>query len=175
MSLKRKQHFVEELKAHLGGIVADARKAEVAAAEASDAIRNDARNKEDAKGAAESGRLAGAHMQRRERARQEAEKLISFASSGLQPFRPSSKIALGALVDVQIENPEDPDASEERTLFILPVGAGTQLTGPGGDGFISVVTPSSPVGRALQGTEVGDSFDITIAGEDREWTIVDIC
>lgn len=175
MSLKRKQHFVEELKTHLGGIVADARQAEVAAAEGQDSILGDARNKDDAKGAAQSARLAGAHRERRERARSEIEKLISFAVSGLKPFRPASKLGLGTLVDVQIENPEDPDASEERTLFILPVGAGTELTGPGGDGFISVVTPSSPVGRALQGAEVGDSFDINIAGEDREWTIVDAC
>lgn len=175
MSIKRKKHFVEELKAQLADVVATARQAEVAAAQTSNTILGDARNKEDAKGAAESGRLARAHRERRERAKQEIEKLIGFASTGLKPFRAGAKVGLGALIDVHIEDPDDPDASEERTLFILPVGAGNELTGPGGDGFISVVTPGSPVGRALQGAEVGDSFDLTIAGVEREWTVVDAC
>ena len=175
MSLERKKHFVEELKAQLADIVGSARQAEVAAAQTSNAILGDARNKEDAKGAAESGRLANAHRERRERAKLEIEKLIAFAASGLKPFRTGSKIGLGTLVDVHIEDPEDPSASEERTLFVLPVGAGNELTGPGGDGFISVVTPGSPVGRALQSAEVGDSFDLTIAGVEREWTVVDAC
>ena len=80
--------------------------------------------------------------------------------------------AVGALVDVHIESE---DGEEERTLFLLPVGAGNELTGPGGDGFISVVTPNSPVGRALMGSRVADSFEIVIDGKDREWTVVDVC
>jgi len=175
MSIERKKHFVEELKAQLADAVATARQAEVSAAQISNAILGDARNKEDTKGAAESSRLARAHRERREHAKQEIEKLIAFAASGLKPFRSGAKVGLGTLVDVHIEDLADPDASEERTLFILPVGAGNELAGPGGDGFISVVTPGSPVGRALQGAEVGDSFDLTIAGVEREWTVVDAC
>ena len=58
MSLERKKHFVEELKTQLADVVTSARQAEVAAGQTSNAILGDARNKEDAKGAAESGRLA---------------------------------------------------------------------------------------------------------------------
>jgi len=95
-----------------------------------------------------------------------------FAQRGLPRFAPTSKVGLGALVDVRVE---DDDGSEERTVFVLPVGAGTELAGPGGDGFIQVVTPESPVGRGLMGAARGDSFDISTGDVDREWTIVDLC
>ena len=49
--------------------------------------------------------------------------------------------------------------------------SGIELTGPGGDGFFSVVTPTSPVGRAVLGQEVGDTFDITVDGDARSWEI----
>jgi transcription elongation GreA/GreB family factor len=51
------------------------------------------------------------------------------------------------------------------------VGAGVELTGPDGDGFLSVVTPLSPIGKAVLGRRVGESVDVTVAGEAREWTI----
>jgi len=44
--------------------------------------------------------------------------------------------------------------TEERT-YILCGRSGTELTGPGGDGFLSVITPASPVGRALIGRRAG--------------------
>ena len=64
--------------------------------------------------------------------------------------------------------------TEERTYILLPVGAGTELTGPGGDGFLSVITPASPVGRALLGKRAGDVIDVTIGREIREWTLVEV-
>ena len=45
------------------------------------------------------------------------------------------------------------------------------MTGPGGDGLLSVVTPASPIGRAVLGRRVGDVVDITVEGELREWQI----
>ena len=78
---------------------------------------------------------------------------------------------LGALVDVRIE--AEPREAE-RTLFFLPVGAGTELHGPGGDGFVVVVTPQSPVGKCLLHSRPGDSFEIVVDGRDREWTVVDL-
>ena len=170
--IERKQHFVEELKREYREVLSGARRAELSAAEAAESIRGEARRKEDAKGAAMEARLASGHRQRRERAKQELESLIAFASKGLRRFASDGPVALGALVDVSIE---DEEGSEERTLFLLPVGAGSELNGPGGDGFVSVVTPASPVGRALQGLCTGDSFEIVIDGRDREWTVVDVC
>jgi transcription elongation GreA/GreB family factor len=172
MTTDRKQHFIEELKREYREVLSSAHRAELAAAQAAESIESEARRKEDAKGAAMEARLASGHRRRRERAKQELEALIAFAAKGLRRFAGNAPVALGALVDVSIE---DDEGSEERTLFLLPVGAGSELKGPGGDGFVSVVTPASPVGRALQGLRAGDSFEIVIEGKDREWTVVDVC
>ena len=83
-------------------------------------------------------------------------------------FKPGtmSTIAVGAIVEI-----EDEDSGEGRTFFLAPVGAGMTMSGPGGDGVLSVVTPASPIGRAVLGRRVGDVVDITVDGEIREWQI----
>ena len=154
MAFDRKAYFIDALKQHYQETIASARKAEVDAAKAADEIRKQARNKDDAKAAVEPGRMAGSHEKRRHRA------------------APDAKIGLGAMIDVSIETD---DGSEERTLFMLPVGAGTELSGPGGDGFLSVIGPKSPVGMALMGACAGDEVEVIVAGRDREWSIVDVC
>jgi transcription elongation GreA/GreB family factor len=169
MNLKRS--FVEELKLHYQQLISGAHQAETRDGHEADQIRGEARSRDDAKGAVELGRRSRAHRERRERARGELETLIAFASRGLPPMGRLSAVSLGALVDVSIESDE---GSEERTLFVLPVGAGTELAGPGGDGFVQVVTPASPLGRALQGAKVGDTVEIVVGGQDREWTVEDI-
>jgi len=163
-----KQSFIEELKRHYQEIISGAHRAETRDGLEAEDIRSQARSRDDAKSAVELGRRALAHQQRRERALAELEKLISFASRGLPRFARNSPVGLGALVDVSIESEEGP---EERTIFMLPVGAGTELSGPGGDGFVSVVTPASLLGRALQGKCVGDTVEIVVGGHDKEWTV----
>jgi len=172
MTDARKKHFVDELKRHYAEIIAEAREAEVQVAEAADTLRTEARSREDAKGAAEFGHMADGQRERRERTKREVDVLIRFAERGLRSLPRNARIGLGALVDVSIEDEND---SEERTFFLLPVGAGIELTGPGGDGFVGVVTPESPVGRALMGASVGDSFEIVTRDHQREWCIVDSC
>jgi len=166
-----KATFIEALKQHYGELISDARGAETASAEAAEGVQSEVRRKEDAQSAAAFGRMTAGHRRRRERAVAELERLIACAAGGVPAFSGQSKVGLGALVDVSIE---DEAGSEERTLFVLPVGAGVELAGPGGDGFLSVVTPTSPVGRALMGAGRGDSFEIRIAGRDREWCVVDV-
>jgi transcription elongation GreA/GreB family factor len=63
------------------------------------------------------------------------------------------------------------DGSHGRTFFLAPAGAGVELTGPGGDGFLSVVTPSSPIGKAVLGRRVGDTVEVVVKGEPLEWAI----
>ncbi len=169
---ERKQYFVEELKRHYESVISGARRAEVDAFETAESIEQDARSREDSKSAVEQARMASGLKKRREAARKELETLIAFARRGLPRVKPDSPISLGTMVDVSIEGDE---GHEERTLFVLPVGAGTRLEGPGGDGFISVVSPSSPVGRALQGSRAGDVCEVVVKGHDREWTVVDVC
>lgn len=169
MDLKR--FFVDELKQIYQARIAGAARAESEAAQEADHVRAESRRREDAKDAAMQGRLASGHGRRRRRAVTEMESLLDFAERGLRPFGGDARVDLGALVDVRIE---DEEGEEERTLFFLPVGAGEELSGPGGDGFVVVVTPRSPVGKALMGSRRDDSFEIVIDGRDREWTVVDI-
>lgn len=169
--MDRKAYFVEELKKVYQAAIASAREAEVNAATTADHVRKESRNREDAKAAVESGRMAGGHRKRRQRAARELDMLIQFATGGVPNFPRGAKVALGAMIDVSIEGDDGP---EERTLFLLPVGAGTELTGPGGDGFISVIGPDSPVGRALIGTTAGDEIEVVVAGREREWSVIDV-
>lgn len=169
-----KRFFVDQLKDVYQARIAGAARAESEAAEEADHVRAEARRKEDAKSAAMEARLASGHRQRRRLAVAEMERLLAFVEGGrgLRPLGSDARVDVGALVDVRIE---DEQGEEERTLFFLPVGAGEELTGPGGDGFVVVVTPKSPVGRALMGSRCGDSFEIVVDGRDREWTVVDVC
>ena len=166
-----KRYFVDELKSVYSERIAGAARALSAAAEEADHIRSESTKREDAKSAVMETRMASGHNRRRKHAVVEVETLLDFAERGLRRFKPTDRVDLGAMVDVRIE---DESGEEERTLLFLPVGAGAELTGPGGDGFVVVVTPKSPVGKALMGARAGDSFEIVIDGRDREWTVVDL-
>jgi transcription elongation GreA/GreB family factor len=171
MSVEIKRFFIEELKRTYQERIAGAARAESVAGEEADQVRSDARRKEDAKEAVMQGRLEKGHRRRRKQAVADMEKLLEFSEGGLRRFGPNDRVGLGALVDVRIE---DETGEDERTLFFLPVGAGTELNGPGGDGFVTVVTPRSPVGSALFRASAGDAFEIIVDGRDREWTVVDL-
>lgn len=82
-----------------------------------------------------------------------------------QPLKRGERIGLGAIVEVE-------DGESGKTLFVAPAGAGEELTGPGGDGFLHVVTPGSPIGKALMGKKVGDVVEVMVKGELAEWDIV---
>jgi transcription elongation GreA/GreB family factor len=76
----------------------------------------------------------------------------------LRAFRADDPIALGALVTVM----ED-DA--ELAFMLAPHGGGHRV------GDVQIVTPQSPMGRALLGKHVGDECEVTIAGKRRALTI----
>ena len=171
VELDLKKHFVTELKSTYRARIAAAARAEAEASGEADPAEGDSRRRDEAKEAALQGRLASGHRRRRKQAVAEMERLLEFAEGGMRRFRSSDRIGVGALVDVRVE---DEDGEDERTLFLLPVGAGVELPGPGGDGFITVVTPGSPVGKALSGAQIDDCFEIVVDGGDREWTVVDI-
>lgn len=170
--MSHKRFFIEQLKDRYAETLGVARRAEVDARDASITMATESEKKEDARAAIEFGALAKGQALRMRRAHEELEILGKFSERELPPFSHKSNIAMGAMVDVSVET--DDGDSEERTLILLPVGAGTELTGPGGDGFISVITPWSPVGKSLLGKRTGDVIDVTINGELREWTIVDV-
>lgn len=156
-----KKFLVDQLAERLresANVALQAQKA--AAVEARDGATA-AEKREDARVSQEYGSLARGQGQRAEKLRAELAALEGFRPPTLSPKAP---IELGAIVEVEGEE-------LGRTFFLAPVGAGVELSGPGGDGFLSVVTPISPIGKAVLGRRVGDSVEVVVQGETREWTI----
>jgi transcription elongation GreA/GreB family factor len=136
----------------------------------SDAAAEEARDgaspgekREDSRTALEFSRLARAQSLRAAQMRADVATLESFRPPA---FPRGARIAIGALVELEDEG------GQGLTFFLAPVGAGEELTGPGGDGFFTVVTPASPLGSAVMGQREGDSIQTRIRGDLREWTVV---
>ena len=158
-----KQALVTQLIATVRESIAVAEREMAAAAEAARHGADAKTKREDTRMAIEYGGLARGQRQRAKDARMVLATVESFHPV---PIPPDGRVDVGAVVEI-----EDEDSGKGRTFFLAPAGAGIELTGPGGDGFLSVVTPSSPMGRAALGQEVGDSIDITVDGETRSWEI----
>lgn len=101
--------------------------------------------------------LARGQAQRVEQLRAELAEVLAMRTRA-----PAShgRVALGALVRA-----EEEDA--ELTLFIAPARGGTALSGG-----VQVVTPSSPLGRALLGKTAGDVCEVRLPQRTREITIL---
>lgn len=156
-----KQDLIAQLRLQLEATARAARAVhEDAALEAREGATPDEK-REDARAAHQLGTIGGAQARRARQAQAEADALATFRPAGQL-----ARIALGAIVEI-----EDDERREGRTFFLAPVGAGMTLAGPGGDGVLSVVTPASPIGKAVIGRRTGDVVDITVDGELREWQI----
>lgn len=156
-----KKFLVEQLTEKLRESAQVARKAGQAAADEARDGATSAEKRENARVSQEYAGLARGQSARAERVRAEISTLETFRPG---PPPKGARIAVGAIVEVE-------DEGLGRTFFLAPVGAGVELTGPGGDGFLSVVTPVSPVGKAVLGRKVGDTIEVTVQGEPRDWTI----
>jgi transcription elongation GreA/GreB family factor len=156
-----KRFLVEQLAEKLRESATVARRAGHAAADVARDGATPAEKREDARVALEFSSLAKGQSERAARVAAELHTLDTFRPKAMAATSP---ITVGAIVEVE-------DESLGRTFFLAPVGAGIELAGPGGDGFLSVVTPVSPVGRAVIGRKVGDTIEVTIDREPREWTI----
>jgi len=158
-----KRNLVAQLEAHLRNSARTAHDASTAAAEHAREGATGKEKRADARIAVEYAGLARGQGQRAEQA---------FAELGaLERFRPEqlpegARVQIGAIVEI-----EDEESGEGRTFFLAPVGAGVTLTGPDGDGVLSVVTPASPIGRAVRGHARGDVVDVKVRGREREWKI----
>lgn len=75
----------------------------------------------------------------------------------------ASRVVLGAVVRVD-------DEGAERTLYLAPHGGGVMLAG----GAVQVVTPSSPLGRALMGRVEGDVSEAQVSGRSREIEVLGV-
>jgi transcription elongation GreA/GreB family factor len=144
--------------------MAMAREAEVlttaatSAREAATHEENKPENDKDTR-ALEAAYLAGAQADRvRDLGR--ADNALQFLT--LRPFGDGDKIALTALVEVEVDG-----ASQH--YFLSPVGGGMRVDACGIS--VLVVTPEAPVGRALVGKEIGDVVEVRA----REYEIVGVC
>ena len=171
MPLLDKNALLDQLADRLRQSDKLAHRAELEAREAARTLATESEKKEDGRAVIEYGSLATGQANRARRVQEELKALADFQQTGLPRFSRRDAVALGAIIDMSTE---DDDGFAERTFFLLPVGAGTELTGPGGDGFLSVITPASPVGRALLGRRAGDTIEVTLSGEVREWTVLEV-
>lgn len=156
-----KPSLIEQLAATLRKSLAVARQAE---RDASDEARDGcagAEKRKNAPVAQEYSSLARGQVQRADTPRAELNARLASCPKSLPPRGP---IVLGAVVEVE-------DDASGRTFFLAPAGGGLDLSGPGGDGFLSALTPASPLGRAGLSRRVGDTIEITVQGEPRQWTI----
>jgi len=119
--------------------------------------------REDARAAHQLATIGKAQQERARAALSQVDAATRWKPAALPP---TSRIEVGAIVEI-----EDAETGQGRTFFLAPFGAGITLTGPGGDGLLSVVTPVSPIGRAVLGRRVGDVVSISAAGDVREWEI----
>jgi transcription elongation GreA/GreB family factor len=158
-----KRYLIAQLRQKIADSANIANTASSAAAQQAQTGATPREQRQDSRVAMENTRMARAQAMRAQKAEAELAALDRFnpvAASGT-----GRRVGLGSLVEI-----ED-DEGLGRTIFVAPAGAGTTLTGPGGDGFLSVVTPTSPVGRAIRGRLQGDEVDVTVKGEVREWVI----
>ncbi len=81
----------------------------------------------------------------------------------VEPATGAARVAVGALVTTSEDD-------EERLVFVAPHGGGSVLAG----GRVHVVTPQSPLGRALVGRQEGDECELSLAGRERVVAIVAI-
>jgi transcription elongation GreA/GreB family factor len=89
--------------------------------------------------------------------------VAEVATMPLRAFAEGQPVALGALVSA------DEDGAT-RVLFLAPHGGGAALAG----GQVQVVTPKSPLGRALLGKQSDDECVVQVGGRVRSMTIVAI-
>lgn len=145
-----------ELLQVLSGALETARAAHAAAV--AGAIDDEARpeNDKDTRGLEQSYLARG-------QAQRVAELELAVSEVGalaLRAFGEAERVAIGALVTV------DEDGRAHR-FFVAPHGGGTTLAGGA-----QVVTPGSPLGRALLGRGVEDELEVRLPEKIRSFVIV---
>ncbi|HEY4243252.1 MAG TPA: GreA/GreB family elongation factor [Kofleriaceae bacterium] len=144
-----------ELVEVLAAALATARAAHAAASEGAFHEEARAENPKDTRGLEQSYLARGI-------AQRVAELETAVAEVGalaLRAFGPRAVVAMSALVTVD-------EAGTAARFFVAPHGGGTVLRGG-----VQVVTPSSPLGRALLGKAVDDDVELAVPGRARSFSI----
>lgn len=152
---RSKADLKRELLAQLEEQLVTARAAHAAATEG--AISDEARpeNDKDTRGL-EQSYLARGHAQR------VADLEQAVAVVAKMPTDLLRKVAVGALVVIEEDD-------RERALYVAAHGGGLALAGD-----ITVVTPTSPMGRALLGKSEDDECELVAGGAQRTLVITEV-
>ena len=83
------------------------------------------------------------------------------------PFGPDDPITVGALVSVEI------DGEDERDFLMVPTGGGMEIEHEGR--AITLLTTTSPVGRALLRLRTDDEVEVRVGPRTREYLVLAVC
>ena len=108
----------------------------------------------------EASYLAGAQAARAE----ELKRNIAFLKTlTLEQFQDDAAVKATALIELD-------DGEHARWYFLLPSGGGAKLTSEAGE--VTVLTPESPLGRAVLGKRMGDAVEVVTRAGAREYEIL---
>jgi transcription elongation GreA/GreB family factor len=96
------------------------------------------------------------------RAEEELEHVQVLRFLNLSPVREDDPISAGALIELE-------EGEHTRVLFLLPYGGGVEVHVD--DVEVHVITPASPLGKAVMGRTVGDEVQLRTRGALREYVI----
>jgi transcription elongation GreA/GreB family factor len=144
-----------ELLALLTAALETARVAHAAAVEGATHTEARAENDKDTRGLEQSYLARGQAL----RVAELESGVGDVAAMTVRPFEDTDPIAIGAVVTI----------ADGQRYLIAPAGGGSTIAGD-----IQVITPASPIGRALAGKRVDDEVEVRIGGKTRELEIVAI-
>jgi len=154
-----KRALIQELIAMARREIAPVEKAARSAREAATHEESRPENDKDTR-AIEASYLAGAQA---DRVRDVERMINALEFLPLRAFTPTDPIASAALVEVDVEG-------KRAHYFLAPQGGGLRAEIDGV--AVQVITPPSPVGRALLGRVEGEVVEVRAEGGVREYEII---
>lgn len=152
------QAFIDQLRSELESITAAAKNS-----------INVATNQEhQAKSKYDTFSLESSYLARGQAKRVEelADALERLEMLPLKDLDETSPIQLSALIHLEAGD------GEKRCLFFGPAGGGEEISVNGED--VIIVTSSSPLGQAVLGKKVGDSFQMKMGIDTQTFTVVSV-
>jgi transcription elongation GreA/GreB family factor len=159
VSVIDKSELLQQLQAEIARQIVVLRQAVTAAREGATHEEAKPENAKDTR-AIEASYLAGAQAARM-RELEAVMNVLGFMDC--RSFRPSDAIATSAVIQLDRDG-------KPSWYFIAAVGGGVVVRMHGRE--IQVVTPASPLGRALLGKTVGDVVEVEVQGSTREYEIL---
>ncbi|MBL7115120.1 MAG: GreA/GreB family elongation factor [Kiritimatiellae bacterium] len=152
------QGFIDQLEKELSAITASAKRSFATATD----------EEHHAEGKYDTFSLESSYLARGQakRVKELTDALDRLQVLPLKDLDATMPIHLSALVRLKASN------GEERTLFVGPAAGGETITVDGN--AIMMITTSSPMGRAVLGKTVGDTFDMRLGIDVQTFTVLSV-